>query len=186
MKPNIGQGDDAKTHLLGAGEKCNKDDPQVEAYGTLDELNSVVGIVRSFDVPQEIADVLMRVQEDLFCAQAHVSAGKGYEEYPKLPVFNETRIQFLENHITQWEKDLPPLTNFILPGGEKSAAFCDLARTVARRAERRLATWQRHAQKTSARQYLYQYTNRLSDFFFTLERYLNIHADEQERPWKTN
>lgn len=192
MKPNIGQGDDGKTHLLGAKDTCSKDDPQVEAYGTLDELNSIVGIIcaclsdrQRHDIPQEIADVLTRVQEDLFCAEAHVSASRKYETHPKLPLFDETRIQFLENHINKWEKNLPVLTHFILPGGIQAAAFCDLARTVARRAERRIATFQRHATKTPARHFIYQYVNRLSDFFFTLERYLNAQANEGEKLWKT-
>ncbi len=184
MKPNIGQGDDGKTRLLGAKEKCNKDDPQVEAYGTLDELNSIVGIIRAQEIPQEVAEALMRVQEDLFCAEAHAAASREFDLHSKLPQFDETRIQFLENHIRKWENRLPPLSHFILPGGIEAAAFCDLARTMARRAERRLAAWQRNAAQTPARHFVYQYVNRLSDFFFTLERYLNFQANKTEKLWK--
>ncbi len=192
MKPNIGQGDDGKTYLLGAKERCYKDDPQVEAYGTLDELNSIVGIIRAClpdtqaqNLSQDVVDILVRVQEDLFCAEAHVSAGQGYEHYLKQLPFDETRVQFLEQCIQQWEKDLPTLANFILPGGTQSAAFCDLARTVSRRAERRLTAFQRNAAQTPDQHFAYQYVNRLADFFFTLERYLNAQAHEAEKPWKT-
>ena len=183
MKPNIGQGDKGKTRLLGGGSECNKDDPQVEAYGTIDELNSVVGIVRAHIAAQEIDEILARVQEDLFCIEAHTSAGRGYEEYPKLPAFGEERVKFLEECILEWEKEVPPLQNFILPGGTPSAAFCDLARTVSRRAERRMSTWLRTTKETPARKAGYAYINRLSDFFFALERKLNHDAGEKENPW---
>lgn len=184
MKPNIGQGDKGKTRLLGGGQECNKDDPQVEAYGTIDELNSVVGVIRAQEVPKEIDDVLAQVQDDLFCIEAHVSAGPGYEEYPKLPAFGDERVKFLEERIVEWEKGVPPLQNFILPGGMPAAAFCDLARTVSRRAERRMATWLGTAAETPTRNAGLAYLNRLSDFFFALERFLNHQAGTNECMWK--
>ncbi|MBI2463036.1 MAG: cob(I)yrinic acid a,c-diamide adenosyltransferase [Candidatus Spechtbacteria bacterium] len=183
MKPNIGQGDTGKTSLLGGKEKCNKDIPQVEAYGTIDELNSLVGFIRSHELSKKIDRALARVQDDLFRAESHVSTAPGFENFPHLSVFDKKRVAYLEEQIQKWEKSFAAPEHFVLPGGTREAALCDMARTLSRRAERRLVTWMRDVPETPARHEIYRYINRLSDFFFTLELYLNHEAGKSQPTW---
>lgn len=185
MKPNIGQGDTGKTHLLGGKETHDKDSAQIEAYGTLDELNSLVGYIRSQELPEEIDKILERVQDDVFRAEAHVSASHGWEKFPHLPRFGKNRVRYLEERLQYIEKKLPALANFVLPGGTPQAALCDMARTLARRCERRLVTFMRGAKQTSSRRntLALAYVNRLSDLFFAMERWLNMRAGKEQPTW---
>ena len=187
MKPNIGQGDHGKTHLLGGkneSDKVPKDSGQVEAYGVLDELNSLVGYIRAHALSPEIDEALGRVQRDLFCAEAHISAaGTKYENNPALPDFGEEHVLFLESKIQEWEEKLPQLKNFILPGGTKEASLCDMARTLSRRAERRIVSWRKGTETNEASGNVQKYVNRLSDFFFALERLLNMRAGKEPTLW---
>lgn len=187
MKPNIGQGDRGKTHLLGGkneNDKVFKDSPEVEAYGVLDELNSLVGYIRAHALSSEIDETLAVVQSDLFRAEAHISAaGTKYEDNPALPEFGEGHILFLESKIQVWEEKLPQLHNFILPGGTIEASLCDMARTLSRRAERRIVSWRKGAKTNGTCGNVQKYVNRLSDFFFVLARLLNTRAGKEPKLW---
>lgn len=187
MKPNIGQGDHGKTALPGGEseeDKVWKDSPQVEAYGDLDELNSHVGLLRASTLTEEIDSVLGMIQDHLFRAEFHISTQGTKYEGSRVPSFNTGHVDELENALEVLEKKLPKLTHFILPGGTQEAALADMARTISRRAERRIVTWQKDMKKLSAEQEAVRaYVNRLSDYFMALARYLNQEAGVSQPEW---
>ncbi len=167
-------GDDGTTGL-GDGSRVAKDCVRVEAVGTVDEANSVIGIVLAVDaVPDEVRTCLVEVQHDLFelggelCIPGHSAIDQSY-------------IDRLESDVEGFNKDLPPLKDFILPGGGEAAAACHLARTVVRRAERRAITL---AGSESLRPEVTRYLNRLSDLLFVIARVLARIETGQEVQWK--
>jgi len=167
-------GDDGTTGL-GDGSRVAKDCVRVEAVGTVDEANSVIGIVLAVAaVPDEIRDCLVEVQHDLFelggelCIPGHSAIDQSY-------------IDRLESDVERFNEDLPPLKDFILPGGGEAAAACHLARTVVRRAERRAITL---AGSESLRPEVTRYLNRLSDLLFVVARVLARNETGQEVLWK--
>ena len=166
-------GDDGTTGL-GDGSRVAKDCTRVEAFGTVDEANSAIGVVLSVaSVPADIRECLVDVQHDLFelggelCIPGHSAVTQEY-------------VGRLENKLDGFNKDLPPLKDFILPGGGEAAAACHLARTVVRRAERRSNTL---AGKEAVRPEVIQYLNRLSDLLFVIARVLSRIEDGQEVLW---
>ena len=169
-------GDDGTTGL-GDGERVRKDDPRVEAYGTVDETNSVIGLARATvertiknDAHRRhVDDMLARIQNDLFDLGADLCTVKAKRGQPALRIV-AAQIARLEREIDEMNGDLGPLTSFILPGGSEAAAWLHLGRTVARRAERRMTQLAaRHAVNPEAIKYI----NRLSDHLFVLARRLN-------------
>ena len=124
---------DAGTTGLGDGERVAKDHPRVEAYGTVDELNSAIGVVLACDPPPDIARCLTGIQHDLFDVGGELCM-------PSYRAVTPTRVEELERSLDALNADLPPLKEFILPGGGRAAAACHLARTICRRAERRVWT----------------------------------------------
>lgn len=183
MKPNIGQGDRGTTQVFGATKKCSKDTPQIKAYGTVDELNSWVGFVRSQNTFRKLDKILIRIQKELFVAGAMLSRAKNTGGSPRL---SRKDIDNVEHLIKEYEGDLPPLKNFILPGGDLLAALCDICRTVCRRAERHVVTSVRHeksAPMKKHREIILAYLNRLSDLFFTIERWINHKKHKKEVKW---
>ena len=189
MKPNIGQGDAGKTHLPGGkneADKVWKDSAQVEAYGMLDELNSFVGLLGAQKtMPQNVQSVLEEIQDYLFRAEFHISAQGTPYENSEVPVLREEAVRNLEESLEELEKKLPTLTHFILPGGTIEAALADVARTVSRRAERRIITWLRDVKNpTSSQKVVLAYVNRLSDYFMALSRHLNQQAGKEPLAWK--
>ncbi len=167
-------GDDGTTGL-GDGSRVAKDCVRVEAVGPVDEANSVIGIVLAVDaVPDEVRTCLVEVQHDLFelggelCIPGHSAIDQSY-------------IDRLESDVEGFNKDLPPLKDFILPGGGEAAAACHLARTVVRRAERRAITL---AGSESLRPEVTRYLNRLSDLLFVIARVLARIETGQEVQWK--
>ncbi len=152
-------GDDGSTGL-GDGSRVAKDDPRVEAYGTVDELNSCIGVLLAEPLPQPIVDCLNRVQHELLdlggelCIPGHVA-------------ITPEHVTRLEQELDAFNADLPPLKEFILPGGSRAAAACHVARTVCRRAERR--TFTLHKQTPVSPEAL-RYLNRLSDLLFVQAR----------------
>lgn len=167
-------GDDGKTQLE-PGQRLFKDDPRLTVIGTLDELNSAIGLILAhLNRGHDLDATLQQIQHDLFDLGGELCP-------PFRVVVTETKILFLENKIIEWNKSLPPLKEFILPGGSIPAAIAHLARTVCRRAERNLVTLQ---QKESFNPLILCYINRLSDLLFIAARLLNIESQQTESLWK--
>ena len=180
MKIYTRTGDAGETGLFG-GARVEKDDPRVEAYGTVDELNSCVGVARALGVSARTDASLLRIQDDLFTVGAELACVPGKEDKLRMALVAEADIQRLEGWIDQSEAPLEPLKNFVLPGGSPSAAELHRARTVCRRAERRTLT----AGRTSPiRPEVVIYLNRLSDLLFVLARYENHRAGIADVPWR--
>ncbi|MDX1516169.1 MAG: cob(I)yrinic acid a,c-diamide adenosyltransferase [Woeseiaceae bacterium] len=167
-------GDDGTTGL-GDGSRVAKDSPRVEAYGTVDEANSAIGVVLGFDtVPDDIRDCLTEVQHDLFelggelCIPGHQAIKGDF-------------IDRLERDLDRHNAKLPALEEFILPGGGRAAAACHLARTIVRRAERRVAAL---AANEAIRPEAIRYLNRLSDLLFVIARVLSRAENGEEVLWQ--
>jgi cob(I)alamin adenosyltransferase len=171
-------GDDGKTGLFG-GSRVSKAAPRVAAYGTVDELNAFVGLVRAAKPSSFTDDILARVQVDLFTLGAELATVHGKEAHLKMQLLEVADYERLERAIDDAEKPLAPLKNFILPGGAEPAARLHLARTVCRRAEREVIA----IDDAPARSELVIYLNRLSDLLFTLARYENHAAKVEDVPW---
>lgn len=155
-------GDDGTTGL-GDGTRTDKDSLRVAAYGTVDEANSAIGVVLSVEtVPVEIRDCLVAVQHDLFDLGGELCI-PGHEAVA------QTFIDRLESELDRFNADLPPLKDFILPGGGPAASACHLARTIVRRAERKVTTLRR---EEPVRDEVLRYLNRLSDLLFVIARVL--------------
>jgi cob(I)alamin adenosyltransferase len=157
------------------GRRVAKDSALIEAIGTLDELNSHLGLLLALDLPEDAAAILHKVQHWLFNIGAEVGGSKNY----RLP---EQAVLELEAALDHYNAALPPLKEFILPGGSQAAATCHLARTVCRRAERRLISWL--GGSPDANPELLKYLNRLSDLLFVLARVLLKAEDGHEVYWK--
>ena len=167
-------GDDGTT-ALGTGERRKKYDLRIEAYGTLDEVNAVLGVARLHMVADPALDaVLSRIQNDLFDVEADLcmpsEAGKG-PGGARLTV-TDAQVTWLEGEIDRLNAELAPLKSFILPGGSAAAAYLHLARTICRRAERLIAELKDKPDESVGAEVL-QYVNRLSDFLFVASRHAN-------------
>ncbi|CAN5845233.1 cob(I)yrinic acid a,c-diamide adenosyltransferase [soil metagenome] len=185
MKIYTRTGDRGETGLFGGG-RVSKDHTRVEAYGEVDELNSLLGVVvvALEDAGEaEIAGRLRRIQADLFTLGANLATpraeegGRASAHVPGLPA---ERIAEMESWIDAAEEELEPLRSFILPGGSQAAALLHLARTVCRRAERRVVTLAHQAQ---VEEEVIVYLNRLSDLLFTLARLANRRVGMHDIPW---
>lgn len=185
MKIYTRTGDRGDTGLFGGG-RVPKDDARVEAYGAVDELNAVLGLAIARlreDDEQQIAARLETVQADLFSLGAHLatpSAEHGGRATAHLPDLPDRRVAEMEGWIDEAEAELEPLKVFILPGGGESAARLHHARTVCRRAERRVITLARDVRLDDL---VIVYLNRLSDLLFTLARLANRRAGTDDVPW---
>jgi cob(I)alamin adenosyltransferase len=174
-------GDKGETSLLG-GTRVMKSHDRVEAYGNLDELNSFIGLIRDQEINAHYHEVLIRIQENLFVAEALI-ARDPEKEAQNLPILREEEILALENEIDQMNEELPPIRNFILPGGHPTVSYCHIARTVCRRAERSLI----RLNKTSpVEDIIIRFLNRLSDYLFVLARKTGKDEGATETPWITN
>ncbi len=187
MKIYTGTGDRGKTGLF-SGERVSKDSARIEAYGTVDELNSVLGALRAaLPVRQpETPAELHAIQGDLFRIGAWLATTPGSSAAAALEMFDPQRIAALERAIDRIDASLPPLAGFILPGGGIGAGWAHLARTVCRRAERRvvgIAGGETNPETAALKQALV-YLNRLSDYLFVLARHLNQLEGIQETPWR--
>ena len=174
-------GDKGETSLLG-GTRVLKSHDRVEAYGNLDELNSFIGLIRDQEIHIHYREVLTRIQENLFIAEALIARDPEKEIQP-LPILKEEDILLLENEIDQMNEDLPPIRNFILPGGHTTVSYCHIARTVCRRAERSLI---RLNKNSPVEDIIIRFLNRLSDYLFVLARKTGKDAGAVETSWITN
>lgn len=174
------QGDDGTTRL-GGGRRIAKDDLRVEAYGTVDELNSHLGAALSAGVEPELAGELVTIQRELFVLGSQLSfPAEDREKYP-VPVIEQDRVDALERLIDRLEDELQPLKTFILPGGSDSGSRMHLARTVCRRAERLLSALSREEDVEAVG---LRYLNRLSDTLFVMARFENHRKGIPETAWK--
>ena len=179
MKIYTKTGDDGDTGLFG-GARVSKASPRVEAYGTVDELNAVLGVARAAGAWRELDELLGSIQSDLFTLGAELATVPGKEASLGIPLLDDRDVARLEVAIDQSEATLPPLKNFVLPAGTPTAAALHLARTVCRRAERALVGL---PQADGARSELKVYLNRLSDLLFSLARQVNQRAGVEDVPW---
>lgn len=168
-------GDEGQTGL-GDGSRVPKDALRVEAYGTVDELNSAIGTVLAFDPPDAVAKCLLEVQHDLFNVGGELSV-------PGYHIINAEDITRLEQELDEFNNTLPPLKEFILPGGNKAASLCHLSRTICRRAERRVVTLMGEELVSPE---LLRYLNRLSDLLFVLARVLARVNGGSEVLWRND
>ncbi|MEM2908694.1 MAG: cob(I)yrinic acid a,c-diamide adenosyltransferase [Candidatus Bilamarchaeaceae archaeon] len=166
-------GDKGDTITL-SGKKVRKDDPQVEAYGCVDELNAAIGVVIAFTDDNELREILIDVQKDLFIVGAELAIGSTKKLTP-------AKTEKLEKIIDKIEPQLPYLANFVIPGGSKTAALLHLARTISRRVERRVVAAARTAKINPE---ILKYLNRLSDLLFVLARYANRKKRFEEIVWR--
>jgi cob(I)alamin adenosyltransferase len=181
MKIYTKTGDAGDTGLFGGG-RVGKDHPRVEAYGDVDELNAVLGTVRATEQMPRIDEIIARVQRDLFSIGALLATpnrDKMTEQLEKARI-DDARIVELEHAIDDCERELDPLRSFILPGGTPKAAALHVARTVCRRAERRVVALQR---EIDVPELVVRYLNRLSDLLFMLARVANRRAGAGEVTW---
>lgn len=171
-------GDKGKTGLFGGG-RVPKSHPRVAAYGTVDELNAVIGWVLSLLDRGELADRLTTIQRDLFSLGAHLATPPDARSRDHLPALPADRVSEFEQWIDASDSELEPLESFILPGGVEAGAALHLARTVCRRAERAVVGLDDEVDPS-----ITVYLNRLSDLLFVWARLVNHRAGAKETPWR--
>jgi cob(I)alamin adenosyltransferase len=172
-------GDDGTTSL-GVKTRVAKDDTRVEAYGTVDELNSVLGQALAGGVHASLEEPLRRVQNDLFHLGSDLCVPEAEKETLAVPRIEARHVAMLEQWMDAWSAELEPLANFVLPGGASGAAALHVARAVCRRAERRVVTLQR---SEAVGPFAVRYLNRLSDTLFVAARYENAKRGTPEPLW---
>ncbi len=178
MKIYTKGGDKGETGLFG-GKRVPKDDTRVSAYGELDELNAVLGLAHSHGLPEQIAECVLRVQTELFTVGS-VLATPDAASNAKIPKPQTSWVEALEKEIDLAETELPPLKNFILPGGVPAAGWLHLARATCRRAERAIVAL---SHKEPVEPLVEVYVNRLSDWLFVMARLANHRAGAVEPIW---
>jgi cob(I)alamin adenosyltransferase len=165
---------DKGTTGLADGTRLGKQHARIAALGSVDELNSHLGVLLAEQLPQDIRAVLLQIQNNLFDLGGALAL-------PTQDTFAESKIGWLDEQIAHYNANLPPLQEFILPGGSRAGALCHVARTVARRAERDLAVL---SQSEAVPQHALPYLNRLSDLLFVLSRCINLKHAVPETLWQ--
>lgn len=185
MKIYTKTGDKGTTALFG-GTRVPKHHLRIESYGTVDELNSYMGLLKDQSIDESSKKALTKIQNDLFTLGAMLATPpeketlKSGKERLNIPKINATSIQFLEDQIDLMNTSLPQMTHFILPGGHTTVSFCHIARCVCRRAERLSASLD---EEESINSDILKYLNRLSDYLFVLARKLSQDLSAQEVKW---
>ena len=185
MKVYTKTGDKGTTALFG-GTRVPKDHIRIESYGTVDELNSHIGLIRDQEMNPHYKEILIEIQDRLFTAGAILATPPDKETLkngkPRLniPKISESDIELLENEIDVMETELPPMTHFVLPGGHTTVSYCHIARCVCRRAER-LSVHLAHNEPID--ELVLKYLNRLSDYLFVLARKLSADLNAEEVKW---
>ncbi len=179
MKIYTKTGDEGTTSLFG-GKRVFKSDLRIDTYGTVDELNSYIGLLRDQEVNQIREQVLVEIQDRLFTLGSILATEPGNLKV-KIPMLQETDVTFLEKQIDEMDSLLPAMKSFVLPGGHVSVSFGHVARTVCRRAERLVIALN---QQEKVDELVIKYLNRLSDYLFVLCRKMTKELDAQEIPWK--
>ena len=185
MKVYTKTGDNGTTALFG-GTRVPKDNIRIESYGTVDELNSYIGLIRDQEIDGHYKDILIEIQDRLFTIGAILATPpekevmKNGELRLKNLGITETDIELLEKEIDTMEESLPPMTHFVLPGGHPTVSHCHIARCICRRAER-LAVHLSHNEPVP--EIAIRYLNRLSDYLFVLARKLSVDLKADEVKW---
>jgi cob(I)alamin adenosyltransferase len=185
MKIYTKTGDKGTTGLYG-GTRVPKYHLRIEAYGTVDELNSNIGLIRDQKISEHIDTTLLRIQNELFTLGSMLATPeekkilKSGKERLNIPKINNESAQYLENEIDLMNEDLPAMTHFILPGGHTTVSYCHIARCVCRRAERISVQL---SNEETINEHVLTYLNRLSDYLFVLARKLSIDNQSAEIPW---
>jgi cob(I)alamin adenosyltransferase len=174
-------GDKGTTSLLG-GTKVSKSNLRIEAYGTVDELNSYIGLCRDLLTDEKSRAALQETQDRLFTLGSALACDPEKEPKMKIPDLRDTDILFLETEIDRMSETLPPMKNFILPGGHPSSSHLHVARCICRRAERCCVRLQEG--NTDVDGIIIKYLNRLSDYLFVLARFTSHLLNAEEIPWK--
>ena len=185
MKVYTKTGDTGTTALFG-GTRVPKDHARIESYGTVDELNSYIGLIRDQEINQHFKDILVEIQDRLFTVGAILATPpekevlkNGQKRLQNLGII-ESDIELLEKEIDSMEESLPQMTHFVLPGGHTTVSYCHIARCVCRRAER-LAVHLSHNEPVA--DIAIKYLNRLSDYLFVLARKLSKELNADEVKW---
>jgi len=174
---SYGRGDRGETTLR-SGLRVWKDDERLEACGTIDELSSIIGVARSMMGEDDVSKILLEIQGHLFLVGAEISSLKDGDHSWEI---REEHLKFLEENVERYESRLPKLDGFIYPGGSAAASILHLARTVARRAERRLISLSR---RFAVNPITMAYLNRLSTLLYILARHLNYRDGVEEIVWR--
>jgi len=174
-------GDKGETSLLG-GTRVPKYHDKIEAYGTVDELVSYIGLIRDQEISDHYKSILINIQQILFTAETHLAADSE-KSSANLPQLSENDIIILEQEIDSMNEDLPELKSFILPGGHQTVSYCHIARTICRRAERLVI---KLAENYPVDLLVIKYLNRLSDYLFVLARKLTTDLGAKETSWMPN
>ena len=178
MKIYTKTGDQGKTSLLG-GTRVPKHHIKIESYGTVDELNSWLGVLRDSAKDLSEIETLLIIQERLFTIGSHLAV-EPLKNNIKIPEIFTDDVVLLENKMDEMEKSLEPMKFFVLPGGNQIVSFCHVARCVCRRAERAVLQL---AENEKVDQLIYKYLNRLSDYLFVLSRKFTQDLNASETPW---
>ncbi|OFZ53823.1 MAG: ATP:cob(I)alamin adenosyltransferase [Bacteroidetes bacterium RIFCSPHIGHO2_02_FULL_44_7] len=179
MKVYTKKGDTGTTQLIG-GTRVLKSSLRIEAYGTIDELNSWIGLIRDQEIALLHQTQLLEIQDRLFTLGALLAADPERSKM-ELPPLIESDIVYLEDAIDAMEEQLEPMRNFVLPGGHSTVSYTHIARCVCRRAERIITDLDQHSPVAPV---ILAYTNRLSDYLFVLSRKLTLDLKAAEQPWK--
>lgn len=179
MKIYTKTGDKGQTSLIG-GTRVPKDHIRIEAYGTVDELNSWMGVIRDSVEDMNTKRLLIEIQDKLFTIGSHLASDPEKSKM-KLPAITDDHVAVLEKEMDAIDAVVPPMKNFVLPGGHLSVSYCHVARCVCRRAERCVISL---AASAPVEEVIIRYLNRLSDYLFMLSRKLTMDLGAEEIPWK--
>lgn len=178
MKIYTKQGDEGKTSLYG-GDRVSKSSLRIDAYGTVDELNSWIGLALSFGLSEKGTNTLTTIQDHLFILGADLATPSSAKA--RIERLGEPHVQLVENFIDEIEQELPALKNFVLPGGAKAGAHLHVARTICRRAERAVVKCSKEEEISAV---ALKYLNRLSDLLFVTARFENKQSESSETLWE--
>lgn len=181
MKIYTRKGDRGETSLLG-GTRVLKSHIRIESYGTVDELNSWIGLLRNQDIDGEVKMFLIHIQNWLFVIGSHLASDPKKSKV-KIPEIKEEDVTALEKEIDKMNEHLPELKSFVLPGGNQIVSYCHIARCVCRRAERTVVFL---AGKEKVEEIIIKYLNRLSDYLFVLARKFSMDSGAGEIPWNSD
>jgi cob(I)alamin adenosyltransferase len=179
MKIYTKTGDKGQTSLIG-GTRVAKHHIRIEAYGTVDELNSWIGLIRDQHVDEHSAKILLEIQDRLFTIGSSLASDPEKSKM-KIPDLKEEDIVLLEKEMDAMNETLPEMRSFVLPGGHSTVSYCHIARCVCRRAERNTIHL---AEENFVADLVVKYLNRLSDYLFVLSRKFTMDLGAQETPWK--